>query len=934
MDLETICLKCLRKEPGKRYHSAAELAEDIQRFLKGEPIRARPVRLSERAWMWVKRNPLVATLLTALAVVIVAGLAVSGYFLWRQAEQRGAAKARQEQADKEALQALEHARSLLDDGWSRHNLSLLSESLVEANRAADIARSGGSSAEVAEEIATWHDKIEARGHRADKNRNLLSSLLDVLTPRESARYTGDGTGTLTAEAQVSVDEQYATAFQRWGLDVDKTKEADVVARLREEPAVIVQQVITGMDGWMLDRRQHNTADEDWRKLYRIADALDQSNSGPELRRLLVHEIAPSPESVTGLLGGCPAWPALWEVCRAPGLRFALRSLQQADPATEPVLAVVMLARVNHSMGNLAGAINLIRQALASRPSEVVLLNMLGHLLEERQPTQMEQAIGSYRAARAADPNLGVKLADTLGRADQWAEGEAILRDLVRQQPSNPEMQFHLGHALAEQQKLDEAVAAYRKAIAIKPDYPEAHTNLGNTLMHRKRLDEAVAEYHKALESKGSFPEAYKAYAALGNALREQQKLGEAMVACGKAIAIKPDYALAHNNLGCALAEQNKLREAVAAFHKAIDFQPNYVQAYDNLGAALAKENKPVEAEEAFRKAIKIKPDHAMAYYNLGNALVAQKKLDEALAAWHMAIDLKPDLSYAYYNIGLVLRDQKKVEEAVAAWRKAVDLKPDFLDAYNKLGSTYLEQGKFEEAETAARKAIEVRPSFAEAQAILGFALQGKLNFELALAAFRKAVALLPDNDPRRRAWQQWTRQCERYVALDGRLPGVLDGTERLAGALEQLEFGEFCKMKQLYAAAALLLRAAFAADPKLGENVPSGVRYDAACCAILAACGEGKDPDKLTDDERVQWRQQALDWLRADLNWLSKELDNNRKKAAGAVQGLITHWQTNPALTSVRDKDALAKLPEDEHKQWQQLWDNAAALLERAERED
>jgi tetratricopeptide (TPR) repeat protein len=392
--------------------------------------------------------------------------------------------------------------------------------------------------------------------------------------------------------------------------------------------------------------------------------------------------------------------------------------------------------------------------------------------------------------------------------------------------------------------------------------------------------------------------------------------------------------LAHNNLGCALAEQKKLPEAVAAFHKAIDYQPNYVQAYDNLGAAFAKENKPGEAEAAFRKAIEIKPEHAMAYYNLGNALAEQKKLDVALAAWHKAIDLKPDLAEAYYNIGLVLRDQKKVDEAVAAWRKAVDLKPDFLDAYNKLGSTYLEQGKFAEAAAAARKAIKARPSYAEAQAILGFALQGKLEFEAALAAFRKAVALLPDNDPRRRAWQQWTRQCERYVALDRRLSGVLDGTERLAGAGEQLEFGEFCRMKELYAAAARLLRAAFAADPKLGDNVPSGVRYDAACCAILAACGEGKDADKLTDDERAHWRQQAFDWLRGDLTWLSKELDNNRKKAARAVQGLIMHWQTNPALTSVRDKNFLAKLPEDEHKQWQRLWEDAAALLERAEKED
>jgi tetratricopeptide (TPR) repeat protein len=529
---------------------------------------------------------------------------------------------------------------------------------------------------------------------------------------------------------------------------------------------------------------------------------------------------------------------------------------------------------------------------------VVLHYELGKLLEQQQPPRWGQAVECYAAAWALRPDLGEALANALVNGGSEDEGFALYERLVAERKDNPYLHFlhfQRGYAFDQKGRYKEGEAAYREAIRLKPDFPLAHVNLGVALGSQGRHKEAEA-------------------------------------ACREAIRLKPDFPEAHSNLGIVLNDQGRHKEAEAAYHEALRLKPDLPEAHFNLGVALNDQGRPEEAEAAWREAIRLKPDFPEAHYNLGYVLNGQGRYKEAEAAYRDALRLKPDDPAAHINLGNALLGQERYKEAEAACREALRLKPEYPKAHVSLGNALGSQGRHKEVEAACREALRLKPDFPEAHSNLGIALSIQGRFVEALESLRRAHAMGSQTPGWPHPSADWVRDCERLIELDRKLPTVLGGDAEPSSAAERLALGRLCqKYKQRHVAAARFYADAFAADPKLASDLSRQPRYYAACSAALAAAGQGEDAKHLPDKVTLMLRGQALHWLQADLALYTKMADREEATVKQAVRQRLAHWQQDTDLASVRDKEALDKLPEQERRQWRKLWEDVAALLQKVE---
>jgi serine/threonine protein kinase/tetratricopeptide (TPR) repeat protein len=873
-ELDWIVMKALEKDRNRRYETANSFAMDVQRYLADEPVLACPPSGWYKLRKFVRRHQ--AGLLTAAALLlalIVAGGTV-GWMLWDRAAQRAVRNAATERTVSVALvkaaQLAEHAQSMPGvKSTEAEAILVVWRQAEDALGQADAALTTGAGDDgLRERVANLRAQLANGRQQTEEARARALRKEKLFRDLDEARVARSARVDDHFDVAGSA-ARYAAAFAACGLEVAPDRKDELARRIAAEEPEVRDALIEALGDWAA-----------------VAEHAPTRLSAVELLT-----VARSADT--------NAWRKRFLNTRINHDRAALRSLSaEARRSSLPPSSLFALAWSLSSAGDHEEALAILRFGRSRHPRDFWLHFALGNLLSvegHKKPTTLEsvEAIGCYRAALALYPETGAvhaNLASVLYDMRQLDEAIVELRETIRLKPDDADAHYNLGLSLHDRGFLDEAITAYRQAVQFRKDMAAAHLNLGNALRAKGKLDEAIAESRESIRLKADSPMAHN---NIGLALQTKGQLDQAMVEYHRALRLKNDFPMALNNLGNVFQQKGQFDEAMAAFQEAIRFDKEFAGAHHGLGLALQAKGQLNEALAEIREAIRLKKDFIEAHHNLGVVLAALGNLDEAIAAFREAIRLDQDNAESRYSLGLALQEKGLVDEAIAAFRETIRVKDDHAKAHGNVGSLLQRKGQFRQALEEMRRSHE-----------------------------------LGSRDP---GWPyrsaDWVKECERLVELDGKLPGILQGTTRPASPGERIELARLCSFKRLYRTAARFYAEGLAEEPKLADNLEGALRYNAACAAALAGCGQGDAADNLDAAERARLRRQALDWLRADFAAWGRLLDKEPDRFRPAIVERMRHWLADTDFAGVRGSEALAKSPEAERELWQKLWSDVADTL-------
>ena len=401
-----------------------------------------------------------------------------------------------------------------------------------------------------------------------------------------------------------------------------------------------------------------------------------------------------------------------------------------------------------------------------------------------------------------------------------------------------------------------------------------------------------------------------------------------------------------------MKDQGNLDGAVAEYREAIRLGPQGTAARWNLVDVLRSQGKLEQCIAEYREAIRLEPDDAFAHFSLGMALDRQGKLDDAIAAYREAIRLEPDNADIVGRFREAVRLRGKPETETNELRAQMELArkkfgstdPQTASALAQLGANLVRQGKWSEAEPVLRECLAIREKTQpdawntfNTRSQLGAILLGQGKYAdaepMILSGYEGLKARVGKNPAG--SEKRLAEASERIVPLYeawGKKDKAEEWRARLAKRTpaEKLVFADLYYDRKQFAAAARYFTEALAAEPKLAESRKDQHRYNAACCAALAASGQDKDEPHPDETARAKFRGQALEWLRAELAAWATALAAADPKARNQILFHVPHWKVDPDLACIRDPEPLSKLSDAERKDWKALWSDVDALIKRA----
>jgi eukaryotic-like serine/threonine-protein kinase len=703
-DLETICMKCLQKDPRRRYVNAQQLADDLERYLASEPISARPASVLERSWKWMRRHPAMATL-TGCAILALASLA--GLSLAHQIDLQ--ARLVQARAEERRARLAEEAAS------ARTRTAELRSQVKELLNAGEHAVAGGDWNTAQMQWLLARDKIGAAPELAELQ-PVVDRLLDQanhqVTDRDRYRkflklrdealfHASLFTGTDLASSLKKTRTAVMDGLALYGISLESgdrpalggsvlrpDEQAEVVAGCYELLLVLADAVAQPLPGQAEEQIEEQAREA-------LAILKRAAGFGPATRAFHLRRAQYLTQSGERQL--------------AREERERAKRLQPAD-----VMDYFLVGNEEYRQGRLTEAIKHLEKALQLQPEHFWAQYYLG--LCRLKTGRPDLATMAFTACLGRQPDFAWLY---LLRGSAWAErgefagAEADFRDALKR-PLDKAGRYGLlvnrGVLHLRQGRLGEAAADFQQAITLQPGLYQAHANLAQVFIKQEKLGEAIACLDRAIEREPGWAPLYRTRARLhlqrpdhAAALRDLDK-AIALAGAAPAPAVADDYL----DRGRLLHRAGNSTSALYDCEAALKMRPKNVPAHLLRAEILIELNRLPEALRSLDAAVAAGPADAAVFRSRAALHARLAQYPQALADYTKALELQPDAAtYAARGWAFLVTDARQL--ALPDFERAIRLKPKLGDAYAGRGFVRVLQGKVSEGIHDADEALRHGP---------------------------------------------------------------------------------------------------------------------------------------------------------------------------------------------------------------------------------